>query len=613
MRYKKFTISNYKGISSIELDLSKKPNLNIFTLVGLNESGKTSILEAIDLFQNGIEKDDAHTLIPKSQQFGFTGKIFVEAELQFEPNDKDAVEKYLEEQHNFIVSEFGEVLKIKKQYSFEKSIPLESGDWYKLEWSIAIYGKTKRAQQEKRLWDWKKEAWRGVVDLIQGEHLPKILYYPDFLFEFPEKIYLKQFDGESAEQEIYRGVVQDILSSIQPGLTIEDALLTRMERQNVKAQSNALKQLLIQMSTKLNKEILRGWNSIFAKERQKKEVIVSEGVDKGSENQHRYYIELKIRQGSADSSIKKDMALGFRWFFSFLIFIAFRKSRRSDPGETLFLLDEPASNLHQRSQQKLLNSLEKIVPNCKLIYSTHSHHLINPRWLAGTYIIQNKAMDYKNPEDSEIRETNIVAILYKNFVAEHPREEDHFRPILDSLEYAPSYLEMTTPLVFTEGKNDYYTFKYIAETIFNNQYELKFYPGAGVDKYDNIFRRETALGKHFVAIFDADNQGIRALKNYNKNIGVDVKDKIFTLQNINAKWDEFKTEDLFSSEPEKIRIIQVAYPDHNREEGFVKSKFNTAIQELYINKRKINLNKQTRKNFKQVLNFMNNKLSGKPK
>ena len=49
MKYVKFVINSYKGIPKIELDLSKKPSSNIFTLVGLNESGKTSIMEAIYL------------------------------------------------------------------------------------------------------------------------------------------------------------------------------------------------------------------------------------------------------------------------------------------------------------------------------------------------------------------------------------------------------------------------------------------------------------------------------------------------------------------------------------------------------------------------------------
>ena len=50
----------------------------------------------------------------------------------------------------------------------------------------------------------------------------------------------------------------------------------------------------------------------------------------------------------------------------------------------LFLFDEPASNLHPTAQAALLASLEKLSENAVVIYTTHSHHLINPLWLETT-------------------------------------------------------------------------------------------------------------------------------------------------------------------------------------------------------------------------------------
>ena len=225
-----------------------------------------------------------------------------------------------------------------------------------------------------------------------------------------------------------------------------------MKNKNDKAHKEALDQLLLRMESKLNKEILQRWDTIF-KGTQQKEVIISDSSE-SNENEIKYFIELKIKQGDNSYSIN-DRSLGFRWFFSFLIFTVFRKSRLDDPGETLFLLDEPASNLHQSSQKKLLHSLESIVSDCTLIYSTHSHHLIDPKWLAGTYIVRNKAINYNSLEEASITETNINVTLYKNFVAEYPKEEDHFKPILDALDYTPSKLEMVASITFTEGKNDY--------------------------------------------------------------------------------------------------------------------------------------------------------------
>ena len=50
MRFLKFEIENFKGIEKATLDLTKLRTANVVTLIGLNESGKTTILEAINSF-----------------------------------------------------------------------------------------------------------------------------------------------------------------------------------------------------------------------------------------------------------------------------------------------------------------------------------------------------------------------------------------------------------------------------------------------------------------------------------------------------------------------------------------------------------------------------------
>ena len=600
MKYIKFTIKNYKGIPEIELDLNKKPTPNIFTLVGLNESGKTSLLEAIYLFYKDISKKDAHTLIPKSKQHLFNEKIVIQAELELGNDDVKEIKDFLKENYKFHVIDSNTRFTIKREYKFENSAPIDNKWKTPLLWNLPLTGKTKQAKSTKRLYDWNKKAWKETVNLIKQKKLPRILYYQDFLFKFPEKIYLERYKGEGAEQEEYRDVIQDILSSIKNGLTIKDHLLERMKNKDKKSHKDALSQLLLKMSFKLNQKILKEWEKIF-KGTQQKEVIISDGCE-----HTKHFIELKIKQGSDNYSIN-DRSLGFRWFFSFLIFTAFRKSRIDDPGETLFLIDEPASNLHQSSQKKLLQSLEDIVSNCKLIYSTHSHHLINPKWLAGTYIVRNKAINYNSPEESSTTETNISATIYKNFIAEYPKEEDHFKPILDALEYMPSHLEMVPFIIFTEGKSDYYVFKYMADLILSKNFQLNFYPGAGVNKYENPFRLYLAWNKRFIALFDSDEGGEKAKEEYIKKIGPDIENKIFTLQEIDSKWKNMKTEDLFAKE-EKVKIIQLCFEDHTTEEGYNKSKFNTAVQNLYIQNNKFDFSETTLEKFKKIFSFLQKKL-----
>ena len=98
MRYKSFTISNYKGISQVDFQISKSEG-SVYTLVGLNESGKTTILEALSLFyvygkskesEETLYKSDVsdwHKAIPRGSQDNFNGKISISASVELESED----------------------------------------------------------------------------------------------------------------------------------------------------------------------------------------------------------------------------------------------------------------------------------------------------------------------------------------------------------------------------------------------------------------------------------------------------------------------------------------------------------------------------------------------
>ena len=365
--------------------------------------------------------------------------------------------------------------------------------------------------------------------------------------------------------------------------------------QNTSASKQALGSLLGLISERLTDKIFKAWNEIFIEGNNEIEL----NADKDDNG---FHIDLQIKQGR-DKYLISDRSLGFRWFFSFLLFTEFRKERNEEFGETLFLLDEPASNLHSRAQKKLLQLFEKLTDKCKLIYATHSHHLINPKFLETTHIIRNKAINYEEEENFVQTETDIEAILYKQFVAEYPRQYDYFQPILDSIHYCPSDLEQIPNLVCFEGKFDYYTFNYIKEKFFNENYEFNFYPGAGVDKYEDHFRLYISWGKNFIAVFDSDRQGEIAKKRYIKKISEELKDRIFTLREIDNTWTNIETEDLFN-DSEKISIIKGLYP---QETNYNKSKFNTAIQDLFINNKNIKLSKNTLNKFDKIFKFIKNK------
>ena len=585
MRYLKFIIENFKGIrDSIELDLNHLPHSRIFTLVGLNESGKTSILEAINLIQNDWSKDNAHQMIHKSRKSNFSGSVCVTAIIELDESDEIRIREFCKQELDFKVTNRIRQFSICSRYVFEESKYQSNAR----KCDIEIVGRQGRKRTDKPLSEVNEEGYDKLIDFL-NEKLPRILFYRDFLFKFPEKIYLNKDKAIQEKQSEYRDILQDILNSIDETMTIDKHLLSRL-KSNAEEDKESCESLIGEMEQKLTDVIMNNWSNVFVSSGN--EIVIETGVDTNGF----HYLQIKVKQGRDKYSIS-ERSLGFRWFFSFLLFTQFRKLRSEDSGETLFLLDEPASNLHPKAQQRLLSVFDQLTEDCKVVYSTHSQHLIEPKNLPNTYIVRNMAINYDGNDDFTQDDTDIRVYPYRQFVSEYPNETDHFRPVLDAIDYAPGTLEMVDGIVVLEGKNDYYTFKYMEKRL-NRDSAMHFYPGAGADKHMPIFELYMAWGKNFWALFDGDQAGIKAKRSYISNLGREIEDRLFTLADIDKSFDGIATEGLFS-ENDKRAIQGKYFPDTDQ---YVKSKFNTALQSLYIDDIDIPLDKVTLDNFTRVFN-----------
>jgi len=293
--------------------------------------------------------------------------------------------------------------------------------------------------------------------------------------------------------------------------------------------------------------------------------------------------------------------------FSFLFFILFRKNRKTDLGETLFLLDEPASNLHSAAQKKLLETFKKFVDDqkkpLKLLYTTHSHHMINPQWLEGAYVVKNEAVNYseKDIEDGS-RTTDIKAIPYRSFVAQYPQQQDYYKPILDTLDYQPGLLEKVPNIIITEGKNDFYTLTYVNDVILNHKYKkLNFMPGAGCSANVTVIQLYVAWGKKFMILLDGDKAGTKSKNEYIKLFGKGIENNVKLYSDFVPEIGSVMMEDIFSQK-EKLRITQRFNPESTI---YNKSAFNTAIQEALVNKEVIELSEKTIAKFNSLLKGLN--------
>ncbi len=606
MKYTKFEIKNFKGIKDLTIDLTKNPIGNVIPLVGLNESGKTTILEAIHCFQKDIEKEERHKLIHKRDKGGFTGDIEIATSLELDKNDQDYIKKFIFDIGYTLESPVKSVITTKK-YNFKDSeFYIEKGTWgFILEnQKHKLRVKTSRQKKYKNLHAENNKKWNELTSLIEYKLFPEILYFPDFIFKFPEKIYLTEnentsYSGEDKDrQQEYRLVINDILQSINGNYLVNglNDKLKNGEAQNIES----AEQILTEVENELNDKILNKWDEIFPDTPQKT-IKINHNKDNES-----IYLELSIKEGN--SSFKVDeRSLGFRWFFGFILFTEFRQEREGDK-ETIFLFDEPANNLHQKSQQKLLTLFADIAEKSKIIYSTHSHYLLNPQSILNAFVVNDEGRKTENNYDYR---QDIKAIPYREFCSNKQNDITHFQPILDVLEYVENPFEQTNDIVFFEGKNDYYTFKWVFETCLKLEFDFNFYPGAGVSKYENIFREYLAHNRNFIAIFDADGaenktgKGGKASKNrYIKIISQELENNIFTLKDIDENFDGFATEKLFT-DIEKLDIQKLSFPEST---SYKKDKFNVAIQELFIKEEKFELSKITKKRFNQIFEFIKDKI-----
>jgi predicted ATP-dependent endonuclease of OLD family len=609
MKFLKFEIQNFKGIEKAEMNL-KRGGGNVFTLIGLNESGKTTFLEAISFLMENSDKqahknlfgenfsflDDTTKLIPLKSFANFNDKISVKAILSFDDNDKKILMKELKNKYpnnNFKFND-KEII-IEKCLKFENSAFKET-NYY---WTISIGMKTKGNSKKQDIIDSKTTEWQESIKLIKEQLIPNISYFPSFLFNFPKEIYLDSAQLQGQEKIIndyYIEILKDILNDTDSNADLKTHILDRLLK-NTDNEVRMAGHLLNQMGESFSRAFLKRWNEIFKQPTDvNKSIIIGHGkTPKG------IYLSFKLKDG-ADEYFISERSLGFRWFFSFLLFTELR-SKRQNGKNVLFLLDEPASNLHASAQTEILKSFERTTANNNnsIIFSTHSHYLINPNWLEDAFICQNKSIDYgyEKMDVYDSSKANIYITPYRKFVNEHSDKTTFFQPVLDILEYRPCALEYIPNVIIMEGKTDNYIISYFREVIFESEKfgDFSIIPGIGGSTgLDGVLRLYLGWGKKFIIMLDGDKAGDDAYKNYKREYLLS-DDQIYKLTDVNE--DFIKIEKL------------VDKGDKDKYNLHKKGALDTFFKEKLSTREKLELSVITLNNFKSLLTFFSDKIEDK--
>lgn len=547
MRYVKFEIQNFKGVKHAVVDLSTLTRANVFTLVGLNESGKTTILEAIYSFSPDHRtrtlrgttvanaKDAATERLPRHLLAHFSGEIMVKATLALDEKDKHLVVSYLKSEYDITL----DAESIPDQIALARSDIFKRGDYVNTTKSIDQNFLIKKGRQ--------KAARTPNADESSNLYsafwafTPDIAYHDSFLFDFPDRIYLTNRPG--TRDLVYRQMFEDVLAAGKIPYHLSD-ITRRVKEPKYKIpwpsffniwtnddDKNKVQQIIDQASQTITEIVLGKWNKIFGETPGDKEIIVQFGVEKGRKwnsetkvyediDDHDIYVSLEIKHGTRRFPIK-DRSLGFRWFFAFLLFTQFRASGRNY-RPVLFLFDEPAANLHAAAQKRLVESFPEIATgNNMLMYSTHSHYMISPDWLEQTFIVTNNS---DLPSDgilqAAVRDEESLDVkvdLYRQFANNHPNDTSYFQPIIDRLDVVPSTFDISLPSVILEGKSDYYVLRYACHL--HNLNDLRFLPASGAGTFGSLISIGSSWGTKFLFLLDGDGAGLKEQRRYAEEHG----------------------------------------------------------------------------------------------
>jgi len=379
MKFLSFSFENYKGIAEeTTVYLS-----DLSCLVGNNESGKTTILKGIELIgklcrgytlQNGAR----NSARPKSDSF--TGDIVLSAEMQLN-NEEQNIASELQKSNG--------KLKLVFLYSFSNSqFTQDSID--------IVVGSDKinvKAKKDK------------IINFIK-EVSPEIIYYDDFKFDVPDKIrFLKQGTNKDEKKEQDKDLTsnqnklwQDIFDDLLNGAiqfndskkhTFQEEIIDWSSIKNI-GDTDTVSQRLNKVNNYLNKVVNDDWKDITGGNSVFERFYIERDPNCDSEG----FVDFTLRAKTQNSIFKiPERSKGCRWFFCFKVYTEIR-SNRNKKG-VIFLLDEPASNLHIHPQEKILDSLLELSKkeNVNILYSTHSPFLIDSNNFDNTFIVSNKSSD----------------------------------------------------------------------------------------------------------------------------------------------------------------------------------------------------------------------------
>lgn len=525
---------------------------DLLILIGSNNSGKSNVLDALDIFGNGDISERDVTDLP----FGDDCKNPTLTLFSRKDGDKE--------------DEFALTLK-KGEYEYS-IFPEAYNREYMEVYGIRFYSMDTETPQEPTPKSFINKKFEKIHD---HEFFSKIIRYTDKPISrkdlnLDSKI-LKANYGRTAEYCFFEKLCHSVGVDIG---TVKDAYKKyekTTDRGKLRRIDNEIRGLEDSINEKLQSITSKKFNTLFH---------IKDG---DSPYSFKVFLDrdgLGFSFSRGDNIVDLDyQSAGFRWFFN--IFFNLLNMTELNAGD-IIIMDEPAMNLHVKGQRELRAFLKEfaIQNDITIIVATHSPFLIDLDHLDELRVVVNDGT---------------VSHIVNNFAAVDPNDPDSLLPIKDALTVENHILvDPDEKIVFVEGITDY---NYL--TAFKKLFGktgITFLPinGVGEDAEDckKISKKLIRIRKHDpILLVDNDKAG-QQMKNVNKESELEV----IALSDIDSN---FKTiESLFSQED----LNTFGLLDENGK--FVKHASTSTVFKNMILKNKDSISDDTKTNFEKVFDYI---------
>ncbi|MBU1354595.1 MAG: ATP-binding protein [Gammaproteobacteria bacterium] len=284
-------------------------------------------------------------------------------------------------------------------------------------------------------------------------------------------------------------------------LQIADVDLSKLLQGDRRAQENTLNRANSRVSEDFNKF----WTQTIG---QSGKLSLKCDIDRypnsDSENAGKVHLVFWICDGNTQL-YPKQRSQGVRWFISFYLQL---KAAEKAKNKRVFLLDEPGANLHSKAQGdvlKLINQLGK--DTSTVVYSTHSPQMVEYSKLFRVHAVQRDS--YLDDSPSRIIDAHRLGTA----------STDTLSPVLTAMGVDLSQHQVIRKKnnVLLEEMSGYY---YLSSfwKMAKPETEAHFIAATGVNKIEALANMFVGWGLDFVVAVDDDRQGREVIKSLRREL-----------------------------------------------------------------------------------------------